>query len=58
MEYIDLLINYSLGVVMKLKLSKIGKIVIALILVIAGLTYAWCDYNSREDTKQMVGELI
>ncbi len=33
-------------------------IVIALILVIAGLTYAWCDYNSREDAKQMIGELI
>ena len=33
-------------------------IVIALILVVAGLTYAWCDYNSRENTKQMVVDII
>ena len=33
-------------------------IVIALILVVVGLTYAWCDYNSRESAKRMIGELI
>ena len=45
MEYIDLLINYSLGVVMKLKLSKIGKIVIALILLLIILIALFIYYN-------------
>ena len=45
MEYTDLLINYSLGVVMKLKLSKIGKIVIALILLLIILIALFIYYN-------------
>lgn len=29
-------------------------IVIALILVVAGLTYAWCDWNKTENVKPTI----